>query len=54
MKVPKQKPAEEEIPLDGIPDDQSVLQPPAKIPIFYEDSDDYAPFGCDDTDSSEI
>jgi hypothetical protein len=40
---------EEEIPLDDELVDQSYPVP--KIPISYEDSDDYAPF---DTDSEEM
>ena len=43
-------PDEEEIPLDEIPDQP---QPAIKIPISYEDSEEYAPFDCDDTDSAE-
>jgi len=53
MGISEQKPIEEEIPLDEIPNDQPVSQPPAIIPISYEDSDDYAPFDCDDIDSLE-
>ncbi|MFA5767820.1 MAG: hypothetical protein WC919_07930 [Candidatus Paceibacterota bacterium] len=39
---------EEEVSLDDEPLDQS--HPVPRIPITYEDSDDYAPF---DTDSEE-
>jgi hypothetical protein len=41
---------EEEIPLDDEIDDQPKNTP--KVPISYEDSDDYAPFDAD-TDSEE-
>ncbi|MFA5766929.1 MAG: hypothetical protein WC919_03335 [Candidatus Paceibacterota bacterium] len=36
---------EEEVPLDDEPLDQS--HPVPRIPITYEDSDDYAPFDID-------
>ena len=45
------KPEEEEIPLDDEIPDQP--QPALKIPISYEDSEDYAPFDPDDSDSEE-
>jgi hypothetical protein len=39
---------EEEISLEESPDQ---LQPAIKIPISYEDSEEYAPFDFGDTDS---
>ena len=48
MRLNPDKVEEEEVPLDDEPLDQS--HPVPRIPISYEDSDDYAPF---DTDSEE-
>jgi hypothetical protein len=42
---PNKNVEEKEIPLDDGPPDQS--HPVPRIPIIYEDSDDYAPFDTD-------
>jgi hypothetical protein len=45
MNTDPNKVQEEEVPLDDEPLDQS--HPVPRIPISYEDSDDYAPFDDD-------